>query len=381
MINKIKTFFLYRKYRKKIKEKKTITFRVAQPLRFLQRLEDNGIEYISLRWPEETSAILAGDRFEGADIDILVRVGSWKEIFYLTCDLLESVNAIKFDVYSHPATKGLLYRGMPYYPHHICEELFASKFKNNDGFYCTKGEPYIKSLVYHLVYHKGESSGIPLWEGGTEKIAKRAYGQLLRTEAQKHGVLLPESLNIRSLYLWLQQREYGMPYDLLIRYPVNDDANLAAIKQWEEEQFKDISNEKYLYVFMLRDGIENTEYEEIVLTSLGQYFVIKDAIRIEPAMRRALKKKIRGGNWYEKTLNRETLPYLFVIAEDSAPEKLITPDKLYPLIDNKNFYKKLIIREKVEKISGLRSNCIHGTDNLKETAYVLDVLKKMNLYE
>jgi len=376
----LRKLFLYQKYRKKIKKKRTVNFKISDPAEFLARLERHGIDYVVLRWPQEAQDILSGKRFPGADIDILVKTKSWKEIFNLCYDLISTKNAVKIDIYSHQVTKGFQYHGFPYYPFHLANEIFENATKEKYPFYYLEGLVYIKSLAYHLVYHKGEASGIPLDDQGEwATTPKKNYGMLLQQEADSNGVSLPSPLTILRLAQWLKDNQFEMPYDLLMRYPQN--ACLSAIKKSQESSFVPLSKEQYLFIYMLRSSLENTAYEAQVIELLKKHFVIDREIRVDTETRMKLKRDIRGGNWHDKHQRGETLPYLFLLAHDTNPEALTEPDPAYPLIDNKNFYKKLIIREEIQELLGTKSNCIHGTDNLLEAAYVLSVLRANGLYE
>ncbi len=382
MINLFKKAFLYRKYRKKVKQKRTINFKLSDPREFLSRLESNGIEYVVLRWHGEAEAILQGEIKPGADIDILVNVDSWKQVFNLAFDLLQKKHGVKFDVYSSLVVKGFQYAGFPYYPRHIADELFAARVKGREGFYRARGLPYIRSLVYHLVYHKGRASGIPLDVGQENAFpAKRNYRDLLRQEALLEGVDIPASLTIRSLFDWLVEQSAEAPYDLLIRYPEKDKYT-REIADWMRTSFWDESllQGDYLYVFMLRDSLEGSACEGDVIQLVTDQFKSVKQLKLESEDRRFLKRYIRGGNWQDKCLDRETLPYLFLIVRDDAPIPVAEPSRRYPLIDNNNFFKKIKIRDQIQELTGMDSNCIHGTDNLNETAYVLSLLKSRGLY-
>ena len=166
-----------------------------------------------------------------------------------------------------------------------------------------------------------------------------------------------------------------------MRYPLQEDKILRAILTWEEADIEPVDKDQYIYVFMLRDRIEHTELEAETLALISAQFDILNKILIPRSHREALKKRIRGGNWYDKEYDRETWPYLFVITEDKNPQPLAEPDKKYPLIDNKSFYKKLHIRDAIAEKAGSGSNCIHGTDNLGEAAYVLTLLRKAGFYD
>jgi len=376
-----KKFLLYRKYRKKVKKRRTINFKLSKPKEFMVRLEAAGLDYVVLRWPEEVARIMQGERFSGCDIDILIDVASWKPVFELAYDLLGGNNAVKIDIYSVRPVKGFQYKRYPYYPAHIAWALLESRRMDLEGFYRPSGLPYINALAYHLAYHKGELSGLPFDEGEERFQSKRDYSQLLRDEAERENVDLPESLSVMSLHRWLEGKSCSIPYDLLMHLPLVEGSFLSRLKVEMERDFSNDFEGRYLYVFMVRDSVTEKEIEDEIISFIKKNFSILDIVNLSGEAQVKYKNCVRGGNWYEKSLGRDALPYLLVLAEDLSPKPLLEPDKAYPQIDNSSFYKKLDLRVNIEKLFDISYNPIHGTDNIKEAMYILNLLKNTDLID
>ncbi len=376
----LKRFLKYRKYKKKVKRRRTINFKTSEPGEFLKRLGSSQIPYVVLRWPEEALRIIEGERYSGVDIDILVDVDSWETIFDVVSDLLvsNSEDAVKFDVYSVKPVKGFLYKGLPYFPERLSSKLLEQAESESFGFSAPVGEVYIQSLVYHLLYQKAEASGIPLQQGEMEALpAKRDYSSLLSSEAYRNGVVLPAALTIESLYNWLCQASSEAPYDLVNRYELGGSKYLKNIVEWEERKFNRFLSDRYIYVFMLRDSIENSSAEARAIALIEEDFTLLHEVAINGFDRMHFASKVRGGNWYDRKLKRNCVPYKVLVVEDRSP--VITHENIagQPLVDNEHYIKKIEIRDVVQEEFSIASNFIHGTDNRKEAAYVVGLLNSM----
>ncbi len=346
----------------------------------MKRLADSQIPHVVLRWPEEASRIVEGERYSGVDVDVLVDVDSWETIFDVVSDLLvsDSEGSVKFDIYSVRPVKGFLYKGLPYYPEWLSITLLEQAESESFGFSAPVGEGYIQSLVYHLLYQKAEASGIPLQQGEMEALpAKRDYSALLRSEADRNGVVLPEILTIESLYHWLCQASAEAPYDLVNRYELDGSKFLKSIVEWEERKFSHLISDRYIYVFMLRESIENSSAEARAIALIEEDFTLLHEVAIKGSDRMSFASKVRGGNWYDRKLKRNCVPYKILVVEDRSP--LITRENIagQPLVDNEHYIKKIEIRDVVQEEFSIVSNFIHGTDNRKEAAYVVGLLTNM----
>ncbi len=377
----IKRFLKHRKYKKKVKKKRTINFKTLDPGEFLRRLESHNIPYVVLRWPEEVLEIVAGERYPGVDIDVLVDVDSWETVFFAVCDLLvsESEQSVKFDVYSVKPTKGFLYQGLPYFPEWLSLKLLEQADCSKFGFRASKGPVYIQSLVYHLLYQKAELSGLPLNQENTKKLpSKRDYSSLLVREAERHEVSLPVVLTVESLYRWLCEASFEAPYDLVNRYELNGSKYLHHVVEWEESKFRHLYTDRYVYVFMLRDSIENTTAAARAIELIERDFTLLHDIDVKRQDRSYFATQVRGGNWYDRKLKKNCYPYKVLVVEDESPVMVRGVIAGQPLVDNEHYIKKLEIRDMVQEEFSMVSNFIHGTDNRKEAAYVIGLLKNMD---
>jgi hypothetical protein len=372
----IKLFFYKRKIKKKAKRGRNLAPKIANPIAFMQALEQAGISYTVLRWPESISNhppyVAAGD------VDILVDAN---RNTLAPIIVKHTVNGgIKFDIYSATPKRGTNYRGYSYFPPAMAFSLLANRTKNSKDFYELNGFHYISSLIYHLVYQKGSISGIALRSDQTSESATLStYGKKLFDAAKQNNVSIPTVLSLEALEAWLVRNQLDMPYDLIIRQCDSSDPWIEFLIARHEQLLKSyFANNNYYFTFMLRDSIVDDDIEQHVLEFLATKFTIAEDIVFPHEAKAAIARKTRGGNWLTEEGDATNLPYRALLCLDNSPEPIAKKNPAHPLIDNEHFYYKFEVRALIETLSKAQKNGIHSGDNLLESAYLWQTIKVLS---
>lgn len=379
-------FRLYRKFKRTRKKHGALSIKVSAPLNFLHDLELAGIKYCVMRWPDkvptkefkksETNEEITA---EYGDIDLLIDIGGNEKnkILDIGAHYLKGTG-ITCEFYSTNGSSGFSYKRYPYYPPLLANEMMEGRQYDERGFYRLTGLSYIKSLAYHVVYHKAASTCQSTAPDEESKIAD--YMKRLELEAIKEGVDLPVPLSLKSIQKWLNEQNFDMPYDLKIRWPRNAGILTEIIDEETSFLHNDHDIDEYTCVFMLRSDLEACQLVEKAIELVGEKFSILEKIEVPSELRHELGRHLRGGNWVEGRHSEEILPCMMLICRDTNPVKPDKPDKTYPHLDNLNLRHKTPIRNTLSDLAKKKLYAIHSSDNQTEAIYVISILKKMGLY-
>jgi hypothetical protein len=272
--------------------------------------------------------------------------------------------------------KGSQFMRYPYYPPLRGLQLMVARQRHSNGFYCLSGREYILSLVYHLVYHKSLASGIPISaESGAQAASDNKYSRRLRAEAEREGVTLPSPITLENLERWLCENEWQMPFDLLLRWPVRDEW-IRHLESQKAAQLSQAENQKYEFVYFLREDIENTPLEAVAENLLAQKFEITQTTWIPPELRKEIGLWLRGGSWGEGKGRKLILPYKCILCVDHQWTQPAQVNELYPHVDNERFFYKHEIRKELCAAAGRKIYGIHGSDNALEARYMKSIWRK-----
>lgn len=357
MLSKLMTAFRLRRWRKKLKADRGFSLRLRNPSLFLERLAEQDVRYVVLRWYDELPAVLNRDIAD--DVDILVEHGSLPRIA-AAIPLLnffgKKRNKVKFDLYSDSGRSGLSYRKMPYYPPVRARHLLDNRVLDPRGWYRIAPQHYLPALVYHLAYHKRQTSGWKLQPGSdvdSRQPAKKDYPSLLRAEAVREGYPLPALNSLLEAHYWLRDQGWGMPFDLIRRWP-DQDAWLQLLYASEANALQTLAAPDDLVVLVTRQEAIEYGCEDDIVEQLRQHTEILETYRLQPPQTRALLWWARGGNWLASKQYSLSEPCLLIKCRFAQGAAQI----------------KEQIREDLSKRHG-KQNWLHGTDDLDEARYYL----------
>ncbi|MCD6527970.1 MAG: hypothetical protein J7K75_13370 [Desulfuromonas sp.] len=373
---------LYRQYyllkwRQKHRKNKTVRLKVQQVAKVLEQFEQRDIPYVVLRWFEEVPLTVQQEQSFHEDVDLLIEPEKMDQIAELAGSFR---GKMKCDLYSTTAKLGTSYLGMPYYPPVMAQEILAQRVKYKDQFYIPCPLHHFNGLAYHLVYHKGLESGIPSGcKLTTNPAPKRPYQQKLEELGEKLQIPLPQPYTLLALHEYLKSVHWDMPYDLLERWPRQNDWQRFLIER--EKTLLQPWAEKLpqLAVFFLRSDIVDAGAVEEVYTLLEQKFTLLEKQQLNHEQQRRVMRMVRGGNWIEHKRTTVVPPCIAVVAYDFAPQDYPSDDprqKRYPLVTNINMFYKHEVRTALNqsypqqrKIIGL-----HGSDNAYEAQHMLEAV-------
>lgn len=356
------------RWRKKLKADRGFSLRLRNPAQFLRNLDEQGVTYVVLRWYDDLPQVL--DRRVADDIDLLVEHGSMARIagavpFFNFFG--RKADKVKFDFYSDSGRSGLSYRKMPYYPPIRARHLLDTRVVDPRGWYRIAPQDYIPALVYHLTYHKRQSSGLLLpgddlpGNHASRTATKKDYPGLLQNEARKEGFVLPELKTLLQAHQWLRAQAWSMPFDLIERWP-DQDIWLEHLYRFEAEQVRGAMSasalDDDLVVLVTRREAREHACEQQILAMLAQHASSVEHMELTGQQVQRLLWWARGGNWLAAKQYALSVPVLLI--------KCRLPSSAAALKEN--------IRKQLSQHHG-KQNWLHGTDGLDEARYYLALIQ------
>ena len=374
--------FWFRKYRLRAKWRRRskrsggIRLRIGNVMIFLRRLEEAGISYVVLRWPEELPLYAFEEAGFQEDVDLLVDLDMLDSMASLAA---EHHGRIPVDLYSVSGRKGANYLKMPYFPPAFALEVLASRVRHPNGFFIPNKSMYFWSLAYHLVYHKGQEAGIPSGCGlKVDCRPKREYGLLLRKLGADAGICIPNNYTLINLHNMLEKMHLNMSFDLLVRWPKQTPWHHFLMKSMREHIAVWAEKLPDLAVFFIREELADEKNEGLIVSLLAMKFKLIEVIHLDESQQYRVRMQVRGGNWISLTTKRDSPPRVAIICYDLNPKPFRKNDKLadsYPHMRNRNMLYKLEVRNALHLADGRqRLNALHGSDNALEAQHMLAAL-------
>ncbi|MEZ4278674.1 MAG: hypothetical protein R3F21_03520 [Myxococcota bacterium] len=327
-------------------------------------LDARGAESVVLRWFETLP-------FERpADIDLLVRT-EHLELLFENPHLSSTPGGIPVEVYwDRPLGQE---DELLYYPSWLADEILASRRKLPSGAWAPGDAAHLRSLAYHVVFHKAERSQLPARAGDEPGPLPNKYREKLRALAAKEGIELDLSLD--GLWRFLGREGWLPPVDLARRHA------LALKSPWLTARVGPIpgAREDVLLFVLRRWLVDRPEIEARVLAELEEVGLERlEIVRLSPSEAARSHARIRGGNWIE---NRESRvgggPAAFAIFLDPRPEPPGERDRLLrPFCTNPKLAAKTELKQRIARTcnGGEVVNFLHAADDEREAFECLDCL-------
>lgn len=362
---------------------KTVRFKVADLPQFYAKLNDADIPYVVLRWLDEVPLGPAEPSAFEHDIDHLIGRGVIDQIKGFAN---ATPGPAKCDFYSINGERGSAYRGMPYLPPALADDVLSNRILRDDGLYAPDATRHFLAFAFHLVYHKGVECGVATGfdQVETDPNPKRDYGTEAHRLATACGISLPQPLTLLGLHETLIAQRWNMPLDLMVRWP-HKHAVLKALTTYEQSKLQPLLEPcADLNIFVLRSDCVGDDCIALAHKMIAARFEILENVTLDTHQVEALTRLTRGGSWFEKTQNAPILPtHMFVCRQSAKPGPLprgMTPEKLakrYPHLSHTDVLIKRDIRDAVNAALGGPATriVIHATDNALEAAETLTALK------
>jgi serine/threonine protein kinase len=350
---------------KKNKKKKRITRHYLSPLvgleEFFKALNNKNISYCILRWFEDLPNI--GDN---EDVDILVEDKDLTKVYSL---IDKKPGIIPFDIYSKTGISGSDFNHLPYYVYSLAERVLLNTMLYKNVYKVPTMENYFFLLAYHVVFHKGEESGIPSKQYKVTPVTKSDHDYLfhLKTILTKANIDFND-FTLEGLHNYLDIKGYVPPLDTQYKLSLHNQY-LKAYLEDIHHQSELLNKFEGLVCFVIREKIiEAGLLEDVVRFIQKAGFTIIESKRIGESLNDVFTKHVRGGNWNQGPWpSNAGKPSGIVVAFDVLP---IKPDKhdhkKHPGLTNKRILSKSEIRKFLNKKlpdKGEWCNGIHSSDN------------------
>lgn len=363
--------------RKSKKRGGKLKLKIGNVVEFFRELDRAKIEYVVLRWFEEVPLTPKAEKETSKDIDILFRHSDLKKVMWIGARFPGNILT---EFYSVSGKRGTSARGYPYYPPGLAEQIISNRERYRDHFYIPSPKAHFQSLCYHLVFHKGFDSGLPVSQTAPPKATgSRDYPAILSQFAEPLDLTLEQPITLESLYHHLVATEWSMPYDLKLRWRFCQKEWLDQLCRIEEAaDFAYAGKLPGLIIFLIReDGSSSPEILDATVSKIEEKFEVTNTIHLNEAQQKRVVHNVRGGNWLEYRDKTLVPPTIALICFDPSPE-LLTEDhpsfKKYPLITNLNVLVKNKIRSQINEQFPLEKRTrtvLHSSDNTMEAHHHL----------
>lgn len=333
---------------------------------FLQRISALHVRHAVLRWFETLPELAPGE-----DVDLLVDDADLARVR----SLLDSGPGVQpIDLYSVTGLPGADYGKMTYYPPYLADELLQRAVDH--GGLCKVPSPreHFLSLAYHVLYHKGYSSGLK--RRGENRPRRECrdhdYTAILGELAKRIGADIP--ITLEDLDEYLDAQGWRPPHDMLVRLGKKNAWVRGLVHHAPSEEF-----DNGLAVFLMREEMKRRGGVQKGVDWLAkQGFSIIAVEHFDEALMNKVARATRGGNWGQGPwCNSGGKPTAAVVVFDPNP---IKPSrrrkKRQPHVANARLFCKDALRDYFNEGYPKEQHCniIHSSDNGRESMDYLRII-------
>ena len=328
-------------------------------LGFFEKLNEQGCDYVVLRWFEELP-----DCKSIYDIDMLVDDKSISKVEAL---LTRSPRrgSIKCDIYSTSYNGGFLYKDIIYFPEALSKQILQSRSKVNGVINTPSDLWYFNSLAYHAVYHKGYQSGIASKQDAKKDPLGVQSKYWIKLDELKTKLSIPVDTTLQGLHLYLSKQGLSPELDVLDRLGIENEICAMLCDQLLD---------KYLAVegmacFVVRQPILKEEDLSVIRDLMeSNGFIVVCVNSLSDVAVQRIKKELRGGNWGSiKSVYDGGDPTTLIVCFDPSPippsdeikQKSRAPD------NQRVFDIKYSVRDHFFR------QVLHSADNSRQAAHYL----------
>lgn len=297
---------------------------------------------------------------EGEDIDILISDQDLPAILEIT-NTYETAST-PIDIYTPSGTNDTGWRGSRYFPEQLSIDLLSSSIFTQDLFRVPNDEFHFLSMAYHVVFHKGDKSGLPITEGIPNAfVADHDYAATLGKLFERvHGT--KRSITLENLFEYLREGTYFPSADMMeivVRHNTWVRGKWLAMVADVDFPWSQIS------VFIIREAGQSwVRRSKSILNERGFNILWEGSIDES----NSIAGFIRGGNWGQGPYPRSGgRPVYFFVALDVAPNHSTESLSVaFPTLSNsREYYCKLEIRESFNQAQQKKKRCniVHSSDN------------------
>jgi hypothetical protein len=375
---------------------------------FLRQLSAAKVRHAVLRWFDALPALPPGE-----DLDLLVADDNLAQVEAL---LDAGPGVLPCDLYTVSGLPGTDRDGLPYFPPFLAQEILDTARPHPSGACVPDLKRHFLSLAYHVVYHKGLLSGLPLGDtpsanatntpkttsatpnaqplaasgqqqaaseprptAGKPTSTQRAAGPagVEHDYAARLAQLVdqlgwPLEPTLRSLDALLAEKGWRPPRDMLVRL-----SRRRPFLRTLLDGDRQTAAPPGLAVFLLRQAaVDAGACGRLIDLLRHEGFQVLATEPLDAARAHAVSRKLRGGNWGPGPWPANGgLPAVAVVVCDPEP---IVPTrrqrKAFPELDNARLLRKQRLREAFNagRPRWAQCNVVHASDNAREA---LDYLR------
>jgi hypothetical protein len=321
---------------------------------FISFLNDNKICYVILRFFEK----LPEKYREGGDIDMLV---ADEDLPKVSAFLEANPGGEMVDMYgvSTPASTSML----PYHPPYLSRKILENKRIGPGSASVPSDIDYLNSFIYHCLYHKGLSSGIPTSFKNLKPSSTPDNNYALKIEELAHEIGLKLDITLEGLDNYMIECGWRPHIDTL--------EFIAPNNEWVENLLKSLKekDEIGLNVCIIKKGaISDNIFEEIVTEFESHDLTIIRSEILSDEQAQTAFNHLRGGNW-TSTGNDIFHPGAAIVLADT--KDLVLHARHKGMTINRIRDVKIALRRKLDTE---KESYIHVTDNTTQALEYLNVL-------
>ncbi len=340
---------------------------------FLRELSTRGIRHSVLRWFDDLPNVAPGE-----DIDLLVDDAQLEEVR----ELLDSGAGVQpVDLYSTSGLPGADFCRLPYFPPYVAGAMLDQAVTHRGLCNVPAPRDHFRSMVYHALYHKGFTSGLPSRHRWLppRRTANHDYTSILEEMAASLGLDVP--IAIEELDTWLDAEGWRPPHDMLVR--------LAKKNRWLRAQLATANHEAFddqICVFLLRrKALSRGGIDRATALLVREGFEPLASTTFAPGEVDSLARTLRGGNWGSGPWPISGgPPVAALVMFDPAPIKLTSRERRkYPFVASGRLLCKERIRDALNSgyPESQHCNAIHSSNNGREAYDYLRVIMPERLDE
>ncbi|MCL5777886.1 hypothetical protein M1105_12930 [Limibaculum sp. FT325] len=205
------------------------------------------MNYVVLRWYEKLPEIDPGE-----DIDILIADNDLPNVVSLLEGRRSKHQPV--DLYSETGLDGTTFKDIPYYTPRIAKDILDRSVRWNGLCRVPNPRDAFLSLAYHVVYHKGLASNVPIKRGAQRtsyEYKDHDYVTILADKAAIAGISLkPAEINLEYLHDFLGKVDWRPPIDTLTKLAPHNAWLKAIISEEEDKLAEHLTG---LACFIVRD--------------------------------------------------------------------------------------------------------------------------------
>ena len=319
---------------------------------FLDYLNNSGKKYAVIRFFEK----LPSRYREGGDLDVLVE----DELFNVTSDFLsENSGPEMIDMYSVTGPSNA--QKIPYYTPYIAKKILNETAIHN-GYKVPNPEHYLNSFIYHCLYHKGLSSGIPSRYNDLKISNSPDNNYLLKIKELSKPFNIDVGSTLEELDEYMKDVGWRPHLDTLDL--------LSSNNRWLSKHVKstNLGKELCLVACVLKKGFfEHNKIEKFEKKLKQLNFKVLEKEILKDNRLQLAYNHLRGGNWSATNEEQFSPQAVFLLFDESKDGYLVRKNNLHYNPRSK----KMALRKEFDV--GNQSH-IHMTDNTYQSLEYIDVL-------